>query len=171
MLALSTCNLFRSLDLCINGSDSNDPEVRKTRKQQLKDEALSLTANILGRETGAIEQAYTIGAETGKDQFGPVHEGVEKLSGKPITVKRVAKRKLLTREDVEDVRKEVAVSHHLQGEFHYTNIRLGKYRCGRKQFVHKRSVLLFTRTLQARYYDDVILHHDYNYHEGMYTRK
>ena len=130
MLALKTCNLFRSLDLCINGADSDDPEVRKARKQQLKDVALSLTANVLGRETGAIEQAYIIGAETGKDQFGTVHEGVERRSGKPVIVKRVAKRKLLTREDVEDGRKEVAIMHFLQGDFHHANIRLRNGKCG-----------------------------------------
>ena len=52
----------------------------------------------------------------GKGQFGTTRLAVEKRSGQKYAVKSVAKRKLRSQEDVQDIRREVQIMHHLAGE-------------------------------------------------------
>ncbi|KAF5836470.1 calcium-dependent protein kinase [Dunaliella salina] len=51
----------------------------------------------------------------GKGQFGTVRQATEIKTGAQVAVKSIAKRKLLTDEEVEDVRREVAILYHLVG--------------------------------------------------------
>ncbi|CAI5508843.1 unnamed protein product [Closterium sp. Naga37s-1] len=52
-------------------------------------------------------------AEVG--QFGVTFLCTEKATGKEYACKTIAKKKLISREDVEDVKREVAIMHHLSG--------------------------------------------------------
>lgn len=76
----------------------------------------SLTANVLGRDLEDIRQHYTLGRELGRGQFGVTHLATHKGTQELYACKSIAKRKLTNREDVEDVRREVQIMHHLAGQ-------------------------------------------------------
>ncbi|RLN35348.1 calcium-dependent protein kinase 26-like isoform X2 [Panicum miliaceum] len=59
-------------------------------------------------------------------QFGTTYQCVEKATGKQFACKSIAKRKLVTDEDVEDVRREIQIMHHLAGHPNVVSI-VGAY--------------------------------------------
>ncbi|XP_047340831.1 calcium-dependent protein kinase 1-like [Impatiens glandulifera] len=73
------------------------------------------TGSVLQKKTGNLKEFYRIGKKLGQGQFGTTFLCVEKVSGKEYACKSIAKRKLLTDEDVEDVRREIQIMHHLAG--------------------------------------------------------
>eukprot|EP00245_Coleochaete_scutata_P001822 TRINITY_DN12273_c0_g1_i1.p1 TRINITY_DN12273_c0_g1~~TRINITY_DN12273_c0_g1_i1.p1 ORF type:complete len:587 (+),score=169.56 TRINITY_DN12273_c0_g1_i1:186-1946(+) len=74
-----------------------------------------LTSSVLGRPAEDLKAKYVLGKELGRGQFGVTHLCTDKDTGEQLACKTIAKRKLLTKEDVEDVRREVAIMHHLAG--------------------------------------------------------
>ncbi|CAN6577245.1 unnamed protein product [Malus baccata var. baccata] len=71
--------------------------------------------SVLGRKTGNIKDVYSLGRKLGQGQFGTTFLCVEKETNKEFACKSIAKRKLTTQEDVEDVRREIQIMHHLAG--------------------------------------------------------
>ncbi|XP_015900389.2 calcium-dependent protein kinase 20 [Ziziphus jujuba] len=71
--------------------------------------------SVLGRKTGNIKEIYSLGRKLGQGQFGTTFFCIEKGTGKEFACKSIAKRKLTTEEDVEDVRREIQIMHHLAG--------------------------------------------------------
>ncbi|KAJ4840037.1 Calcium-dependent protein kinase 17 [Turnera subulata] len=71
---------------------------------------------VLGRPMEDIKQTYSIGKELGRGQFGVTHLCTHKATGEQYACKTIAKRKLVNKEDVEDVRREVQIMHHLTGQ-------------------------------------------------------
>ncbi|CAN6719507.1 unnamed protein product [Malus baccata var. baccata] len=71
--------------------------------------------SVLGRKTGNIKDIYSLGRKLGQGQFGTTFLCVEKETNKEFACKSIAKRKLTTQEDVEDVRREIQIMHHLAG--------------------------------------------------------
>lgn len=71
--------------------------------------------SVLQKKTGNIKEVYTLGRKLGQGQFGTTFLCTEKGSGKELACKSIAKRKLLHVEDVEDVRREIQIMHHLAG--------------------------------------------------------
>lgn len=71
--------------------------------------------SVLQRKTGNLRESYDLGPKLGQGQFGTTFLCVEKASGKEYACKSILKRKLLTDEDVEDVRREIQIMHHLVG--------------------------------------------------------
>ncbi|CAN4089675.1 unnamed protein product [Withania somnifera] len=65
--------------------------------------------------TGNLKEIYSLGRKLGQGQFGTTYLCVEKVTGKELACKSIAKRKLNTEEDVEDVRREIQIMHHLEG--------------------------------------------------------
>ncbi|CAI5508220.1 unnamed protein product [Closterium sp. Naga37s-1] len=74
-----------------------------------------LTASVLGRPTELLESLYKIGVKLGQGQFGVTYLCTELTTGKEYACKTIAKKKLITAEDVADVKREVAIMHHLAG--------------------------------------------------------
>ncbi|GAB2272594.1 Calcium-dependent protein kinase 25 [Dionaea muscipula] len=70
---------------------------------------------VLKTKTGNLKDDYTLGRKLGHGQFGTTFFCVEKATCKEYACKSIAKRKLVTKEDVEDVRREVQIMHHLAG--------------------------------------------------------
>ncbi|KAI3823385.1 hypothetical protein L1987_04820 [Smallanthus sonchifolius] len=70
---------------------------------------------VLKTKTGHLKEYYNLGPKLGHGQFGTTFLCVEKTTGKQFACKSIAKRKLLTEEDVEDVRREIEIMHHLSG--------------------------------------------------------
>ncbi len=80
--------------------------------------------NILGKSPNdpRLEDVYDIdntGKPLGKGAFGVVRLGVRKSDGKQFAVKSIAKTKLVCKEDVQDVRSEVAIMNLVAG---HTNV-------------------------------------------------
>ncbi|KAG6437545.1 hypothetical protein SASPL_102464 [Salvia splendens] len=73
------------------------------------------TDSVLQRKTGNLKEFFTMGKKLGQGQFGTTFLCVEKATGTQYACKSIAKRKLLTDEDVEDVRREIQIMHHLAG--------------------------------------------------------
>ncbi|KAG2683142.1 hypothetical protein I3843_10G019600 [Carya illinoinensis] len=79
--------------------------------------------SVLQTKTGHLKEHYNLGAKLGHGQFGTTFLCVEKATGKEYACKSIAKRKLLTKEDVEDVRREIQIMHHLAGQPNIVSIR------------------------------------------------
>ncbi|TYJ39492.1 hypothetical protein E1A91_A04G073800v1 [Gossypium mustelinum] len=71
--------------------------------------------SVLGRKTGNMKELYSLGRKLGQGQFGTTFFCVEKSTGKEFACKSIAKRKLTSTDDLEDVRREVHIMHHLAG--------------------------------------------------------
>lgn len=76
----------------------------------------SLTGNVLQRPLEDVRSIYTLGRELGRGQFGVTHLCTHKVTGELYACKSIAKRKLTNKDDVEDVRREVQIMHHLAGQ-------------------------------------------------------
>jgi len=80
-----------------------------------------------------VRATYTIGKELGRGQFGVTHLCTDKVTGEQFACKTIAKRKLVSKEDIEDVRREVQILHHLSGQPNIVELK-GAYED--KQSVH-----------------------------------
>ncbi|KAJ3674560.1 hypothetical protein LUZ60_005176 [Juncus effusus] len=101
-------------------SDSTSPDSNSEKNPPLPQfkRALSaglLAGSVLQRKTEKLKDLYSLGRKLGQGQFGTTYLCIEKSSGKEFACKSIAKRKLLSDEDVEDVRREIRIMHHLAG--------------------------------------------------------
>ncbi|TKY57133.1 Calcium-dependent protein kinase 17 [Spatholobus suberectus] len=71
---------------------------------------------VLGRPMEDVRSTYSMGKELGRGQFGVTHLCTHKGTGKQYACKTIAKRKLVNKEDIEDVKREVQIMHHLSGQ-------------------------------------------------------
>ncbi|KAK8632612.1 hypothetical protein V6N13_073002 [Hibiscus sabdariffa] len=79
--------------------------------------------SLLQTKTGNFKEYYTLGTKLGKGQFGTTFECTEKGTGKKFARKTIAKRKLATLADVEDVRREIQIMHHMAWHPNVVSIR------------------------------------------------
>ncbi|PIM98764.1 Ca2+/calmodulin-dependent protein kinase, EF-Hand protein superfamily [Handroanthus impetiginosus] len=70
---------------------------------------------VLGRPMSDIHSVYIFGRELGRGQFGVTHLVTHRATRQTFACKSIATRKLLTPDDVADVRREVQIMHHLTG--------------------------------------------------------
>ncbi|KAF6169960.1 hypothetical protein GIB67_034352 [Kingdonia uniflora] len=82
-----------------------------------------LADSVLQRRTGHLKEFYSLGRKLGQGQFGTTFLCIDKSSGVEYACKSIAKRKLVTEEDVEDVRREIQIMHHLAGHPHVISIK------------------------------------------------
>ncbi|XP_074578347.1 calcium-dependent protein kinase 10-like [Curcuma longa] len=71
--------------------------------------------SVLKRKTENLKEIYNLGRKLGQGQFGTTFLCAEKATGKEYACKSILKRKLVTKDDVEDVRREIQIMHHLSG--------------------------------------------------------
>ncbi|KAK8971205.1 Calcium-dependent protein kinase 1 [Platanthera guangdongensis] len=97
-------------------AEANKPaEIKKPNfVKRMRSAGLQIDS-VLQRSTGRIKDTYSIGRKLGQGQFGTTYLCIEKATGREFACKSIAKRKLLTQEDVEDVRREIQILHHLGG--------------------------------------------------------
>ncbi|CAL0302142.1 unnamed protein product [Lupinus luteus] len=88
---------------------------------------------VLGRPMEDVRATYSLGKELGRGQFGITHLCTNKATGQQFACKTIAKRKLVHKEDIEDVRREVQIMHHLTGQPNIVELK-GAYED--KQSVH-----------------------------------
>lgn len=78
--------------------------------------------SILGRKTANLKELYSIGRKLGQGQFGTTFLCVEKATDKEFACKTIVKRRLVSFEDVESVRREIQIMHHMAGHPHVITI-------------------------------------------------
>ncbi|KAI4300613.1 hypothetical protein L6164_033969 [Bauhinia variegata] len=100
-------------DQASNNADAGKPK-KPTHIKRVSSVGLQIES-VLGRKTGNIKEVYSLGRKLGQGQFGTTFLCVEKATGKEFACKTIAKRKLTTAEDVEDVKREIQIMHHLAG--------------------------------------------------------
>jgi calcium-dependent protein kinase len=79
--------------------------------------------DVLGRAMEDVRATYSISKELGRGQFGVTHLCTHRSTREKLACKTIAKRKLATREDVEDVRREVQIMYHLSGQPNIVDLR------------------------------------------------
>eukprot|EP00252_Welwitschia_mirabilis_P027747 TRINITY_DN9619_c0_g1_i1.p1 TRINITY_DN9619_c0_g1~~TRINITY_DN9619_c0_g1_i1.p1 ORF type:complete len:460 (-),score=67.75 TRINITY_DN9619_c0_g1_i1:83-1462(-) len=84
---------------------------------------------VLGHQTENLRDHYIIGRKLGQGQFGTTFLCTEVATGKEFACKSIPKRKLISKEDVEDVRREIQIMHHLSGHPNVVTIK-GAYEDG-----------------------------------------
>lgn len=76
---------------------------------------LAGTGRVLGRPMEDVRKTYIFGRELGRGQFGVTYLVTHRETKEQFACKSIATRKLLNRDDIEDVRREVQIMHHLTG--------------------------------------------------------
>ncbi|XP_044496846.1 calcium-dependent protein kinase 21-like [Mangifera indica] len=71
---------------------------------------------ILGKPFDDIKQFYTLGKELGRGQFGITYLCTENSTGHSYACKSILKRKLKSRQDREDIKREILILQHLSGQ-------------------------------------------------------
>nr|GEW97635.1 calcium-dependent protein kinase 20-like [Tanacetum cinerariifolium] len=107
------------------GAEDNVKETKSGSKFK-RVQSMGQQNSVLGRKTGNIKDVYSMGKKLGQGQFGTTFLCVEKETGKEFACKSIAKRKLTTKEDLEDVRREIQIMHHLAGHDNVISI-VGAY--------------------------------------------
>ncbi|KAA8526979.1 hypothetical protein F0562_008792 [Nyssa sinensis] len=72
--------------------------------------------SILGKPYEDVKLYYTSGKELGRGQFGVTHLCTENSTGKKYACKSISKRKLVTKNDREDIKREIQIMQHLSGQ-------------------------------------------------------
>ncbi|GAB4853007.1 Calcium-dependent protein kinase 4 [Ancistrocladus abbreviatus] len=111
---------------------------------------------VLGHKTANIRDLYTLSCKLGQGQFGTTYLCTEISTGKEYACKSISKRKLISKEDVEDVRREIQIMHHLAG---HKNIVMIKGAYEDPLYVHIVMELcsggeLFDRIIQRGHYSE-----------------
>ncbi|KAI8010977.1 Calcium-dependent protein kinase 19 [Camellia lanceoleosa] len=71
---------------------------------------------ILGKQYEDVKSFYTLGKELGRGQFGVTHLCTQISTGQQYACKSISKRKLDTRCDKEDMKREIQIMQHLSGQ-------------------------------------------------------
>ncbi|KAG8090724.1 hypothetical protein GUJ93_ZPchr0011g28699 [Zizania palustris] len=79
--------------------------------------------SVLPHKTANVRDHYRIGKKLGQGQFGTTYQCVDKVDGAEYACKSIPKRKLLYREDYEDVWREIQIMHHLSEHPNVVRIR------------------------------------------------
>ncbi|CAN6170856.1 unnamed protein product [Urochloa humidicola] len=75
-----------------------------------------LRANVLGHPTPSLRDHYALGRKLGQGQFGTTYLCTDLSTGVDYACKSIAKSKIITKEDVYDVHREIQIMHHLAGQ-------------------------------------------------------
>ncbi|ONM57706.1 calcium dependent protein kinase8 [Zea mays] len=71
---------------------------------------------ILGKQYEDVRSVYSLGKELGRGQFGVTYLCTEIASGRQYACKSISKRKLVSKADREDIRREIQIMQHLSGQ-------------------------------------------------------
>ncbi|EXB50311.1 Calcium-dependent protein kinase 9 [Morus notabilis] len=74
------------------------------------------TDTILGKPFEDIKNHYTFGKELGRGQFGVTYLCTENSTGRLYACKSISKRKLVSKNDKEDMKREIRIMQHLSGQ-------------------------------------------------------
>ncbi|GFZ01473.1 calcium-dependent protein kinase 6 [Actinidia rufa] len=103
-----------------NGANVHTPDHRQPRHQpppssSSVQRSVSGNGRVLGRPMEDVRSSFTFGRELGRGQFGVTYLVTKKSTGERFACKSIATRKLVKKDDIDDVRREVQIMHHLTG--------------------------------------------------------
>ncbi|XP_018630280.1 calcium-dependent protein kinase 4-like [Nicotiana tabacum] len=122
----SSAHSYSSSD---NFSPSNHKKEQKSlslvspRKASMNRTGSNQAYYVMGHKTLNIRDFYTLGRKLGQGQFGTTYLCTENSTGNEYACKSISKRKLISKEDVEDVRREIQIMHHLAGHKNIVTIK------------------------------------------------
>ncbi|KAL6494880.1 Calcium-dependent protein kinase 5 [Orobanche gracilis] len=137
--------------------DPTLPPLLSPKKDSIMNRGTSNQAYfVLGHKTDDIRDLYSLGHKLGQGQFGTTYLCTDISTGVEYACKSISKRKLISKEDVEDVRREIQIMHHLSGHKNIVTIK-GAYED--PLFVHIVMELcaggeLFDRIIQRGHYSE-----------------
>jgi len=109
-------------NIVVNNNNNNPPFASK--KDSIMRRGLDNQAYyVLGHKTPNIRDLYTLGRKLGQGQFGTTYLCTENSTSNEYACKSISKRKLISKEDVEDVRREIQIMHHLAGHRNIVTIK------------------------------------------------
>lgn len=137
-------------------NDQNPVAVVPTNDSAMRKQAENQSYYVLGHKTANIRDLYMLGRKLGQGQFGTTYLCTEISTGTEYACKSISKRKLISKEDVDDVRREIQIMHHLAGHKNIVNIK-GAYEDS--LYVHIVMELcsggeLFDRIIQRGHYSE-----------------
>ncbi|KAI5067102.1 hypothetical protein GOP47_0017630 [Adiantum capillus-veneris] len=83
----------------------------------------NLPGGISVRDGERITEKYALGKELGRGEFGITYLCTDRETQEKLACKSISKRKLKTRVDIEDVRREVVIMHHLPPHPHLIGLK------------------------------------------------
>lgn len=121
-LSRLTSQRSRSYNVNVGDEETNKKQQQPVHERRVSSAGLQVHS-VLRRKTGNLKEFYSLGKKLGHGQFGTTFLCKEKATGKEYACKSIAKRKLINKEDVEDVRREIQIMHHLKGHPNVINIK------------------------------------------------
>ncbi|KAJ6765595.1 SERINE/THREONINE-PROTEIN KINASE [Salix purpurea] len=106
---------IKDINLPLNSPTKKDTMMRRSVDNQ--------AYYVLGHKTANIRDLYTLGRKLGQGQFGTTYLCTDISTGIEYACKSISKRKLISKEDVEDVRREIQIMHHLAGHKNIVTIK------------------------------------------------
>ncbi|XP_031490865.1 calcium-dependent protein kinase 2-like [Nymphaea colorata] len=82
----------------------------------LEPRAAPYADTILGKPFTEVKSLYSLGKELGRGQFGVTYLCTEISTGKSYACKSISKRKLVNKNDKEDIKREIQILQHLSGQ-------------------------------------------------------
>ncbi|KAL0739466.1 hypothetical protein Bca4012_015676 [Brassica carinata] len=139
-----------------NNNSKNTPLVIPLKEPVMRRNMDNQAYYVLGHKTPNIRDLYTLSRKLGQGQFGITYLCTELATGVDYACKSISKRKLISKEDVEDVRREIQIMHHLAGHGNIVTIK-GAYEDS--LYVHIVMELcaggeLFDRIIQRGHYSE-----------------
>lgn len=101
----------------LNSPQAQPRVVIKPNSNSGNDIQIESAKSILGRMDD-MRSLYAFDKVLGKGQFGVTRLVIDNRTGEQLACKSISKRKLVSAEDMEDVRREIKVMHHLSGHPH-----------------------------------------------------
>ncbi|KAM5562791.1 calcium-dependent protein kinase 26 [Rosa sericea] len=137
-------------------NNNNLPLISPRKDNAMRRGHENQTYYVLGHKTANIRDLYTLGHKLGQGQFGTTYLCTEISTGSQYACKSISKRKLISKEDVDDVRREIQIMHHLAGHKNIVTIK-GAYED--PLYVHIVMALcaggeLFDRIIQRGHYSE-----------------
>ncbi|KAK7376680.1 hypothetical protein VNO80_02094 [Phaseolus coccineus] len=121
--ALFCCNKAREIEIMESWESSPEHSSKEDSGKRKavagvgeKKKSSPQTGAILGKPYVKIEQIYEMKKELGSGQWGVTYLCVEKTTQREYACKSIAKSKLLSEQEIEDVRREVMILQHLSGQ-------------------------------------------------------
>ncbi|KAJ6799343.1 calcium-dependent protein kinase 1 [Iris pallida] len=99
------------------------PKPKPQPKPQTEPSGPAPPGRVLGRPLSDVRSLYSLGRELGRGQFGVTVLATDLRTGRRYACKSIPTRKLLSRDDADDVRREVQIMHHLTGHRNIVELR------------------------------------------------
>ncbi|CAL5385501.1 unnamed protein product [Camellia sinensis] len=93
--------------------ESENTQKQQTTTTTTKNPTSKAATTVLPYQTPRLRDHYVLGKKLGQGQFGTTYQCTEKSTGAQYACKSIPKRKLMCRDDYDDVWREIQIMHHL----------------------------------------------------------